>query len=191
MLIFLATAAHNSSNLGIVGIELVLGLVLGIAGLVLITLAWRLKVLTAEPRLQALGPLAIAVMLHAGCHLTHENPYLAAFAAGSTLATMDRVAAEHFEPLGDRPRTSVGRRGIRWLLTAPARVHRPVRTPHCRPDAHLDPVARQRIAVLAQPSRFPLVDDRLVRPGRRTVRDDRRVTTRRSPLPLKRAFGGS
>jgi NhaP-type Na+/H+ or K+/H+ antiporter len=101
VLIFLATAAHTSSNLATVGIELVLGLVLGIAIPALITLAWRLKVLTAEPRLQALGPLAIAVMLYAACHLTHANPYLAAFAAGSTLATMDRVAAEHFEPLGD------------------------------------------------------------------------------------------
>ncbi|WP_284740353.1 cation:proton antiporter [Amycolatopsis sp. RTGN1] len=101
VLIFLATAAHADSDLGTVGIELVLGLVLGIAIPALVTLAWRLKVLTAEPRLQALGPLAIAVMLYAACHLTHANPYLAAFAAGSTLATMDKVAAEHFEPLGD------------------------------------------------------------------------------------------
>ncbi|UOX90577.1 cation:proton antiporter [Amycolatopsis sp. FBCC-B4732] len=101
VLIFLATAAHADSDLGKVGIELVLGLVLGIAIPALVTLAWRLKVLTAEPRLQALGPLAVAVMLYAACHLTHANPYLAAFAAGSTLATMDKMAAEHFEPLGD------------------------------------------------------------------------------------------
>ncbi|WP_439381120.1 cation:proton antiporter [Amycolatopsis lexingtonensis] len=101
VLIFLATAAHTSSDLGTVGLELVLGLVLGIAVPALVALAWRLKVLTAEPRLQALGPLAIAVMLYAACHLTHANPYLAAFAAGSTLATLDKVAAEHFEPLGD------------------------------------------------------------------------------------------
>lgn len=101
VLIFLATAADTPASLGTVGIELVLGLVLGIAIPALVALAWRLKALTAEPRLQALGPLAIAVMLYAACHLTHANPYLAAFAAGSTLATMDRVAAEHFEPLGD------------------------------------------------------------------------------------------
>ncbi|HEY3692887.1 MAG TPA: cation:proton antiporter [Pseudonocardiaceae bacterium] len=101
VLIFLATAAHERSHLGTVAIELVLGLVLGIALPALVTLAWRLKVLTAEPRLQALGPLAIAVMLFAACHLTHANPYLAAFAAGSTLATMDRTAAEQFEPFGD------------------------------------------------------------------------------------------
>jgi NhaP-type Na+/H+ or K+/H+ antiporter len=48
-----------------------------------------------------LGPLAIAVMLYAACHLTHANPYLAAFAAGSTIATLDRVAAERFEHFGD------------------------------------------------------------------------------------------
>ena len=44
--------------------------------------------------LQPLGPVAIAVVVYAGCHLTHANPYLAAFAAGSALATLDHVAAE-------------------------------------------------------------------------------------------------
>ncbi|WP_067537862.1 cation:proton antiporter [Nocardia crassostreae] len=101
VLIFLATAAHRDSGLGTIGIELVLGLVFGIAIAAAVALAWRLPILTAEPRLQALGPLAIAVTLYAACHLTHANPYLAAFAAGSTLATLDRVAAEVFEPFGD------------------------------------------------------------------------------------------
>ncbi|QYN20365.1 sodium:proton antiporter [Amycolatopsis sp. DSM 110486] len=101
VLIFLATATHTSSDLGTVVVELLLGLALGIVLPLLVSLAWRLKVLTAEPRLQALGPLAIAVILYAGCHLTHANPYLAAFAAGSTLATVDKTAAEQFEPLGD------------------------------------------------------------------------------------------
>jgi NhaP-type Na+/H+ or K+/H+ antiporter len=41
------------------------------------------------------------VILYATCHLTHANPYLAAFAAGSTLATLDRVSAERFEHFGD------------------------------------------------------------------------------------------
>ncbi|MEV0068017.1 cation:proton antiporter [Amycolatopsis sp. NPDC050768] len=101
VLIFLATATHTSSDLGTVVVELLLGLALGIVLPLLVALAWRLKVLTAEPRLHALGPLAIAVILYAGCHLTHANPYLAAFAAGSTLATVDKTAAEQFEPLGD------------------------------------------------------------------------------------------
>ncbi len=101
VLIFLATAANQDTHLGMVAIELVAGLALGVAIPVVVVLAWRLRVLTAEPRLQALGPLAIGVILYAACHLTHANPYLAAFAAGSAVATLDRVAAERFEHFGD------------------------------------------------------------------------------------------
>jgi NhaP-type Na+/H+ or K+/H+ antiporter len=101
VLIFLATAANQDTHLGMVAIELVAGLALGVAIPAVVVLAWRLRVLTAEPRLQALGPLAIGVILYAACHLTHANPYLAAFAAGSTMATLDRVAAERFEHFGD------------------------------------------------------------------------------------------
>ncbi|MCE5291032.1 MAG: cation:proton antiporter [Nocardiaceae bacterium] len=101
VLIFLATAAHEKSELGTVGVELLGGLALGIVVPAVVALAWRTKILTAEPRLQALGPVAIAVVVYGGCHLTHANPYLAAFAAGSTLATLDHVAAEQFEPFGE------------------------------------------------------------------------------------------
>ncbi|GJO37356.1 hypothetical protein NJB1604_01980, partial [Mycobacterium marinum] len=66
-----------------------------------VAFAWRAKILTAETHLQPLGPLAIAVVVYSACHLTHANPYLAAFAAGSTLATLDHVAAEQFQPFGD------------------------------------------------------------------------------------------
>ncbi|MFR9752369.1 cation:proton antiporter [Nocardia sp. 004] len=101
VLIFLATATHHESGAPHIAVELVLGLVFGIAIPAVVALAWRLPILTAEPRLQALGPLAIAVTLYGACHLTHANPYLAAFVAGSTLATLDHMAAEQFEPFGD------------------------------------------------------------------------------------------
>lgn len=101
VLIFLATARHENSHIGTVLVELVGGLVIGFAIAALVALAWRSKILTAEPRLQPLGPVAIAVVVYASCHLTHANPYLAAFAAGSTLATLDHMAAERFEPFGD------------------------------------------------------------------------------------------
>ncbi|WP_199430540.1 cation:proton antiporter [Qaidamihabitans albus] len=101
VLIFIATAAHESAHPGQVAFELALGLVFGIAVPLLVTFAWRLRVFTAEPRLQPLGPFAIAVLLYAACHLTHANPYLAAFVAGSTIATVDRTAAKHFHPFGD------------------------------------------------------------------------------------------
>jgi len=101
VLIFLAMAKHENSHIGTVLLELVLGLAIGIGVAALVALAWRANILTAEPRLQPLGPVAIAVVVYAVCHLTHANPYLAAFAAGSTLATLDHVAAESFEPFGD------------------------------------------------------------------------------------------
>jgi len=101
VLIFLAMAKHENSHISTVLLELVLGLAIGIGIAALVALAWRSKILTAEPRLQPLGPVAIAVVVYAMCHLTHANPYLAAFAAGSTLATLDHVAAESFEPFGD------------------------------------------------------------------------------------------
>lgn len=77
------------------------GLAIGVVVPAAVTAAWRLRVLTAEPRLQALGPLAIGVIVYATCDLTHANPYLAAFAAGSIMASLDRVAAERFEHFGD------------------------------------------------------------------------------------------
>ncbi|MGB3439508.1 MAG: cation:proton antiporter [Actinophytocola sp.] len=101
VLIFIATATNSETHLGEVALELVAGLALGIVIPALIVLAWRWRILTAEPRLQALGPLATAVILYAACHLTHANPYLAAFAAGSMIATLDRVSAERFEHFGD------------------------------------------------------------------------------------------
>jgi NhaP-type Na+/H+ or K+/H+ antiporter len=101
VLVFLALAEHADSHLGMVLLELVLGLAIGVGVAALVALAWRSKILTVEPRLQPLGPVAIAIVVYAICHLTHANPYLAAFAAGSALATLDHVAAETFEPFGD------------------------------------------------------------------------------------------
>ena len=101
VLIFLAMTQHESSHVSTVLLELVLGLAIGIGVAVVVALAWRSNILTAEPRLQPLGPVAIALVVYATCHLTHANPYLAAFAAGSALATLDHVAAETFEPFGD------------------------------------------------------------------------------------------
>ncbi|WP_231991663.1 cation:proton antiporter [Mycobacterium ulcerans] len=101
VMIFLATAQGAGSDVLWVGVELVLGLALGVGVAAAVAFAWRAKILTAETHLQPLGPLAIAVVVYSACHLTHANPYLAAFAVGSTLATLDHVAAEQFQPFGD------------------------------------------------------------------------------------------
>lgn len=101
VLIFIATAEHHAAEWGVILGELAGGLAIGIAVPALIALAWRMKILTLEPRLQPLGGFSIAVLVFGVCHLTHANQYLAAFAAGATLATIDRVSAEHFEPFGE------------------------------------------------------------------------------------------
>ncbi|MPZ00517.1 MAG: sodium:proton antiporter [Actinophytocola sp.] len=101
VLIFIAIAENTETHWTDIGLELVGGFAIGIAVPALVALAWRLKLLTLEPRLQPLGGFAIAVAVFGLCHLTHANQYLAAFAAGATLATLDRLAAEHFEPFGE------------------------------------------------------------------------------------------
>lgn len=101
VLIFIAIAEHEETHWAVIAGELAGGVAIGVAIPLLVALAWRTKILTAEPRLQPLGGLAIGVLVFATCHLTHANQYLAAFAAGATLATIDHVAAEHFEPFGE------------------------------------------------------------------------------------------
>ncbi|PSL57414.1 sodium/proton antiporter (CPA1 family) [Saccharothrix carnea] len=101
VLLFLAAASHETAHPGEIALELVLGLVLGVAVPGLVALALRLPVLGAEPRLQALGPLSVGIVVYAAADLTHANPYLAAFAAGSTIATLTPSAAERFEHFGD------------------------------------------------------------------------------------------
>lgn len=101
VLIFIAIAEHTEAHWTDIGLELVGGIAIGIAVPALVALAWRLKLLTLEPRLQPLGGFAIAVAVFGLCHLTHANQYLAAFAAGATLATLDHLAAERFEPFGE------------------------------------------------------------------------------------------
>ncbi len=84
-----------------IALELVLGLVFGIALPFLVNGLVRFRLLGAEPKLQPLLPLATGITLYATCHLTHANPYLAAFSAGAALAHVSPEAKESFEPLGE------------------------------------------------------------------------------------------
>ncbi|MFD1234137.1 cation:proton antiporter [Pseudonocardia benzenivorans] len=101
VLIFLALAEHEEAHIGLVLAELAGGIALGIALPLVVFVALRLPFIGAEARLQPLGPLAIAIILYAVCDLAHVNNYLAAFAAGSTVATLSPQAAERFERFGD------------------------------------------------------------------------------------------
>lgn len=101
VLIFLAMTKGEDTALPTIGFELLAGIALGIVLPVVVAALFRIPLLGAEPKLQPLGPLALAVILYAVCHLTHANPYLAAFSAGMTLATVAPRAAHEFEKFGE------------------------------------------------------------------------------------------
>jgi NhaP-type Na+/H+ or K+/H+ antiporter len=97
------TAGHAESSLGMIGLELGLGLVFGIVLPLLVVGLLRFKLLGVEPKLQPLLLLAIGVILYGLCHLTHANPYLAAFSAGAVLTAVAPTEAKTaFEPLGEQ-----------------------------------------------------------------------------------------
>ncbi|MFF4500393.1 cation:proton antiporter [Streptomyces sp. NPDC001401] len=95
-------AGHtDEASIGTICLELAMGLAFGVllplfaGGLV------RFRLLGAEAKLQPLLPLATGITLYGLCHLTHANPYLAAFSAGAVLAAVSPEAKEAFEPLGE------------------------------------------------------------------------------------------
>ena len=96
-----ATGSHQPVHASEIALELALGLGFGIVGPLLVSQLLRLRLLGAEPKLQPLLPLAVGVILYAACHLTHANPYLAAFSAGAVLVHVSPEAKEAFEPLGE------------------------------------------------------------------------------------------
>ncbi|NGO70901.1 cation:proton antiporter [Streptomyces boncukensis] len=104
VLVFIAaagpTAGHVDADLGSISTELALGLAFGVLVPLIVIGLTRLRGIGAEPKLQPLLPLAIGVILYASCHLTHANPYLAAFSAGAVLTAVSPEAERAFQPLG-------------------------------------------------------------------------------------------
>ncbi|MFG2451702.1 cation:proton antiporter [Streptomyces sp. NPDC048512] len=95
------TAGDAGTPLATIGLELLLGLALGVVLPLVVSQLVRFRPLGAEPRLQPLLPLATGIILYAACHITHANPYLAAFSAGAVLAHLSPEARASFEPLGE------------------------------------------------------------------------------------------
>ncbi|MDT0306509.1 cation:proton antiporter [Streptomyces sp. DSM 44917] len=95
-------SAHSAeADVAVIAAELALGLGLGLCFPLAVRALAGFRLLGAEPRLQPLLPLAVGVTLYAVCHLTHANPYLAAFSAGAVLASVSPEGKRAFEPLGD------------------------------------------------------------------------------------------
>ncbi|GGT59626.1 peptidase [Streptomyces kurssanovii] len=104
VLILIAAAGPSSgheASFGKIGMELGLGLAFGVLLPLLVNGLVRFRLLGAEPKLQPLLPLATGIILYAVCHLTHANPYLAAFSAGAVIVAVSPEAKTAFEPLGE------------------------------------------------------------------------------------------
>ncbi|MBW5480360.1 cation:proton antiporter [Streptomyces bambusae] len=95
------TSSHAEASLGMISLELALGLAFGIVLPLAVTALVRFRLLGAEPKLQPLLPLATGIILYGLCHLTHANPYLAAFSAGAVFTAASPEAKTAFEPLGE------------------------------------------------------------------------------------------
>jgi sodium/hydrogen antiporter len=101
VVVLLSLAQHGRAELATVVLELVAGIALGVLLPVVAAGLTRLPLLGPTPQLQPLGPVAVGVIIYAVCHLTGANPYLAAFAAGSTIATVAPAAQRAFAEFGE------------------------------------------------------------------------------------------
>lgn len=81
--------------------EVAMGVGLGVVLPLAVSQVLRLPLVGADERLQPLGPFAIAILLYACCSLTGANQFLAAFVAGSTIATIRPDASEAFRHTGE------------------------------------------------------------------------------------------
>jgi NhaP-type Na+/H+ or K+/H+ antiporter len=89
-------------DLPTLALQLAMGVALGIAVPLAAWTLYRAPHLGTGPVLRPLGHLAVAVILFGLCDITDANPFLAAFAAGSTLATLQTDATEAFRRTGER-----------------------------------------------------------------------------------------
>ncbi|MFC0626261.1 cation:proton antiporter [Kribbella deserti] len=103
VMVFLAVAAGAEDlHLGELGLELAMGVVIGVAVPWLAIRLERLKIFSASTQYEPLNAVAIGVLVLALGKTLHGNLFLAAFAAGVTVATFgprQRAAFEHFGEL--------------------------------------------------------------------------------------------
>jgi NhaP-type Na+/H+ or K+/H+ antiporter len=101
--IVLLEIAHRSHDLHVeeLGVELVLGVVIGV------TVPWvairleRSRFFSAAEHYQAINAVAIGLLVYSLGTITHGNLFLAAFAAGITVATIGHQERKAFHEFGD------------------------------------------------------------------------------------------
>lgn len=100
VLILIATAGGPDIDPLVLAEELALGIAVGIA--VPLVVAWlvRRRIFSRTPLYASLTPIAVALIVLGICTVTHANLYLAAYAAGITIATATPEMRDAFTEFG-------------------------------------------------------------------------------------------
>jgi len=102
VVLFLAVAAGSDDlHLGELGLELGLGIVIGVAIPWAAIMLERARFFSASTQYEPLNAVAIGLLVLALGKATHGNLFLAAFAAGITVATFGERQRESFEHFGE------------------------------------------------------------------------------------------
>ncbi|MEW2357702.1 cation:proton antiporter [Spirillospora sp. NPDC029432] len=102
VVLFLAVAQGSDDlHLGELGSELALGLVIGVAVPWAAIMLERTRLFAISPRYEPLNAVAIGLLVLALGKATHGNLFLAAFAAGITVATIGDQHRQAFEEFGE------------------------------------------------------------------------------------------
>ncbi|MBF4764402.1 cation:proton antiporter [Nocardioides islandensis] len=90
-----------STHPGVLLLELAVGVALGVALPLVVGAVLRVPGVEAVERLRPLGPVAVAILLFGVCSLVHANQFIAAFVAGSVVASLSPQASESFRHTGE------------------------------------------------------------------------------------------
>lgn len=102
VVIFLAiSSGQEDLHLGELGVELLLGTVVGLVVPWVVIKALHSKVFGAAGVYEPLVPVSIGLLVFAIASVTHANLFLAAFAAGVTVATVGSQERKEFEEFGE------------------------------------------------------------------------------------------
>ncbi|WP_010205419.1 cation:proton antiporter [Salinibacterium sp. PAMC 21357] len=102
VIVFLAVSSGSEDlHLGELGLELLIGTVIGIAVPWLVIKALHTRLFAAAGVFEPLVPIAIGLLVFALSTTLHANLFLAAFAAGVTVATVGQKEREEFEEFGE------------------------------------------------------------------------------------------
>lgn len=101
VVLFLAIAAGEELHLGKLGQELLFGVVIGVAVPWLALRLEKVRFFSASTQYEPLNAVAIGLLVLALGRVTHANLFLAAFAAGVTVATFGPRQREAFEHFGE------------------------------------------------------------------------------------------